>query len=81
MAQLELPLPELLVEDFQWGWTDFEFIATMKEWNAAKKMAVVPTLQRDKLIDYYIELPDEIKSNIDLFTGMSRHEGGPLTPG
>ena len=53
MAQVELSLPELIVEDFQCGWTRFEFIAAAKEWNTNKQLAVIPTLLRGRLIDYY----------------------------
>ena len=33
MAQLELPFPELVVEDFKRGWIRFKFVARAKEWN------------------------------------------------
>ena len=61
---LELPLPELATEDFKRGWTRFEFVATAKGWDAARHLAVIPTLLRGKLIDYYVELPDAAKSDL-----------------
>ena len=61
---LELPLPELLTEDFKRGWTRFEFIATAKGWNAERQLAVIPTLLRGKLIDDYVELPDATKADL-----------------
>ena len=42
---LELPLPELLLENFKRGWTCFEFIATAKGWDAPRQLVVIPTLQ------------------------------------
>ena len=34
MAQLDLPLPEITVADFQRSWTRFELVASAKEWDA-----------------------------------------------
>ena len=41
---LGFQLPELTVEDFQRAWTCFELIATAKEWNNEKWLAIVSTL-------------------------------------
>ena len=41
-------------------------MATTKEWNGAKQLAVIPTLLREKLIEYYVELEDEVKSDTKL---------------
>jgi len=56
MAQLELPLPELTVSDFERSWTRFELVATAKEWDDAKKKLILPTLLRGKLVDVYVAL-------------------------
>ena len=61
---LELLLPELLTEDFKWGWTQFEFVVTAKGWNEEKQLVVIPTLLRGKLIDNYVELPEATKGNL-----------------
>ena len=66
MVQMELPLPELIMEDFQRGWTLFEFVAAAKEWNANKQFAVIPTLLRGRLIDNYVELDNETKGDLRL---------------
>ena len=66
MAQLELPLSELVVEDFKRGWIRFEFVATAKEWDAAKQFAVIPALLRGKLIDYYVDFDNTIKGDLKL---------------
>ena len=42
---LELPLPELVVEDFKRGWTRFELVTNAKGWDAARQLAVIPTLE------------------------------------
>ena len=64
MACLELPLPELVMEDFQCGWTHFEFVASTNKWDGAKQLTVIPTLLRGKLKDYYAELADGMKSDL-----------------
>ena len=76
MAQMELPLPELIVEDFQRGWTRFEFVAAAKEWNANKQLAVIPTLLRGRLIDYYVELDDETKRDLRLLKVALQERAG-----
>ena len=63
---MELPLPELVIEDFTRSWTRFKFIATTKEWNAEKQLTVIPILLRGKLIDYHGELDDATKADIKL---------------
>jgi len=63
MAQMDLPLLELVAEDLKRGWTRFEFVAVAKEWDAAKQLAVIPALLRGKLIDYYVELDDATKKD------------------
>ena len=63
-TSLELPLPELLAEDFQRSWTRFKFVAAAQEWNANKQLTVIPTLLRGKLIDAYVELDNAIKSDL-----------------
>ena len=76
MAQMKLPLPELVVEDFTRGWTCFEFVATAKEWNEAKQFTVIPTLLRGKLIDYYVELDDTTKADLKLLKAALQERAG-----
>ena len=64
MAQLDLPLPEVTVEDFSRAWKRFELVATAKEWNAEKKVKVLPTLLRGKLVDIYITLDEDTKADL-----------------
>ena len=63
---MDLPLPELVAEDFQRGWTHFEFVAAAKEWTANKQLTVIPTLLRGKLIDCYVKLEDATKNDLAL---------------
>ena len=65
-TSLDLPLPELVAEDFQCGWTRFEFVAVAKEWTVNKQLTVIPTLLRGRLIDYYVELEDATKNDLAL---------------
>ena len=76
MAQMELPLPELVIKDFTWDWTCFEFIATAKEWTAAKQLTVIPTLLRGKLIDYYVDLDDASKADLKLLKAALQESAG-----
>ena len=64
MAQLELPLPEVTVEDFSRAWKRFELVATAKEWNSEKRAKVLPTLLRGKLVDIYIDLDEATKEDL-----------------
>ena len=55
-----------MAEDFQCGWTRFEFVAATKEWTANKQLTVILTLLRGKLIEYYVELEDATKNDLAL---------------
>ena len=67
------------MEDFQRGWTRFEFVTAAKEWNANKQLAVIPTLLRGRLIDYYVELDDETKGDLRLLkVVLQERAGDPL---
>ena len=73
---LDLPLPELVAEDFQRGWTHFGFVAAAKEWNADKQLTVIPTLLRGKLIDYYVKLDDATKNDLALLKAALLDKSG-----
>ena len=64
MAQFELPLPEVTIEDFSRAWKRFELVATAKEWNPEKRAKVLPTLLRGRLVDIYIDLDDDTKADL-----------------
>ena len=64
MAQLDLPLPELTVSDFERSWTRFELVATAKEWSDVKKKVILPTLLRGKLVDVYVALDEETRASL-----------------
>ena len=64
---LELPLPELndtSRESFIRAWTRFQLVAVAKEWEEEQQLTILPTLLRGKLVDYYVELPDEAKASL-----------------
>ena len=75
-TSLDLPLPELMAEDFQRGWTHFEFVAAAKEWSANKQLTVIPTLLRGKLIDYYVKLEDATKNDLALLKAALLDKSG-----
>ena len=76
MAQMELQLPELTAENFQRAWTQFELVAVAKEWNKAKQLAIVPTLLRGKLIDFYTEFDDATKRDLSRLKQTLQEKAG-----
>jgi len=64
MAQLDLPLPEITVSDFERSWTRFELVASAKEWSEAKKKVILPTLLCGKLVDVYVALDEETRASL-----------------
>lgn len=77
MAQsLELPLPEITTEDFARAWTRFELVATAKKWDAAKQLSYLPTLLRGKLIDIYLELSEESKTDMKTLRAALAEKSG-----
>ena len=85
MAQLDLPLPEITVSDFERSWTRFELVASAKEWNDTKKKLILPTLLRGKLVDVYIALDEETRGDLpNTKTALMQSAGvlrDPLTAG
>ena len=63
-AQLDLPLPELSVENFSRAWTQFELVAAAKQWDEAKQLTILPTLLRERLLDYSVELDTDKKGSL-----------------
>ena len=64
--QLDLPLPEISVENFSRNWTQFELVAAAKQWEDAKQVTILPTLLKGKLINYYVELNMSQKGSLKL---------------
>ena len=62
--QLDLPLPELAVDNFSRAWTQFELVATAKQWDKARQWTILPTLLRGRLLDYYMELDTDQKGSL-----------------
>ena len=61
--QLEIPLPEITVEDFERAWIRFDLVAAAKKWDNAKQLAIVPALLPGKLVDFFVELTSVIRHN------------------
>ena len=78
MAQSEIgfQLPELTVGDFERGWIRFELIAAAKDWNNAKRLAIIPTLLHGKLIDFYTELEDATKADLAALKAALQEKAG-----
>ena len=76
MATMDLPLPEVTVENFDRAWTQFGLVAKAKIWGDNKQLAILPTLLRGKLIDYFMELRDEDKTDLPtLKAALSKRAG------
>ena len=63
-VQLDLPLPELAVENFSHAWTQFKLVAMAKQWDEAKQLTILPTLLLGRLLDYYVELDTDQKGSL-----------------
>jgi len=83
MAQFDLPLPEITVEDFQRSWIRFELVAGTKEWDEAKRKLILPSLLQGKLVDIYVSLDESTRGNLEqLKTALMKQAGlvrDPLT--
>ena len=62
---LDLPLPEVTIEEFHRAWTCFELVAKAKEWDKARQKLVLPTLLCGKLVNYYTEANEETRGNLE----------------
>lgn len=82
MAQpLDIPLPEVTVEDFSRAWTRFELVAAAKQWDDPKQLSVIPTLLRGKLVDYYIDLEEGEKASMkELKKALAKRAGLSADP-
>ena len=80
---LEILLPQITSDDFTRSWTHFELVASAKKWEEDKQLAVVPTLLRGKLIDYFLDLTDEEKKDLESLKAALQEKAGlkadPLT--
>ena len=83
--RLDIPLPEITVEEFQRSWTRFELVASAKGWEAAKQKLILPTLLRGKLVDIYMGLGDDTRGDLKLLKkALMKHAGlvrDPLSAG
>ena len=59
VQSMDIPLPEITIEDFCRAWTRFELVATAKERGEDKQLAIIPTFLLGRLVDYYIDLEEE----------------------
>ena len=75
-TQLDLPLPEITIEDFHRAWARFDLVATAKEWNAEKQKVILPTLLCGKLLDYYVECTQEIQRDLGLLKSTLMKKAG-----
>ena len=57
--QLELPLPEITMEDIVRSWIRFNLVAAAKKWDEVKQLSIVPALLRRKLVETLVNLEDE----------------------
>ncbi len=73
---LDIPPPEITAEEFERSWTRFELVAAAKAWSAEKQLAVVPTLLRGKLLDYYVELEAAETGDLPTLKGALSQRAG-----
>ena len=63
-TRLDLPLPEITIEEFHQAWTRFELVAAAKEWNDERKKVILPTLLRGKLVEYYVDADEATRGDL-----------------
>ena len=73
---LDILLPQITSEEFSRSWIRFELFATAKEWNAAKQLAVVPTLLHGKLINCYLDLSEDDKKDVKTLRTALQEKAG-----
>ena len=80
---LDLPLPELNEGTLKRALVRFELVGIAKEWTAEKQLIILPTLLRGKLLDYYMELDEETRGDLDKLKSTLEKAAGvvedPLT--
>lgn len=84
---IDLPLSELSDttdgEGFARAWARFELVAAAQEWSTEKQLVVLPTLLRGKLVDFYMELDEDIKGDLKMLRETLAKRAGfqpdPLT--
>ena len=65
-VEIDIPLPEIQVDDFERPWLQFEFVAKVKQWDEAKQLEKLPSLLCGKLLDHYVGLSaDDKKDRLD----------------
>ena len=76
MARTDIPLPEITAEEFDRSWTRFKYVALAKEWGEDKQLTIILTLLRRQLLDDYISLSEEEKSDMNtLKTTLAKRAG------
>ena len=84
-STLDIPLPEITVEDFSRAWTRFELVSTAKAWEADRQAAILPTLLHGKLVDYYVDLDTATRNDLKKLKTTLMEKAGlaqdPLTAG
>ena len=73
--QLELPLPEITMEDLVRSWIRFNLVAAAKKWDEVKQLSIVPALLCRKLVETLVDLEDEKADIKTLKRALSAQEG------
>lgn len=55
---------ETTMEDFERSWIHFDLVTATKKWGNTKQLATVPALLCVKLIDFFVELNEEDRTNM-----------------
>ena len=70
---LNLPLPEITVEDFHRSWVRFELVAGAKQWDTAKQNLILLTLLQSKLVDIYMSVDDTTRGHTTWSTDLAHN--------
>lgn len=76
LVTIDLPLPEITIEEFHRAWIRFELVVKAKEWNDEQQKLVLPTLLRGKLVDYYTEADKGTRGDLEQLKTMLMTKAG-----
>ena len=71
------------MEAFERAWTRFELVAAAKNWDDAKQLVIVPALLCGKLVDSFVELSEEDRTDMQtlkkVLSAKAGLASGPLS--
>ena len=57
-------------------WMHFELVAAAKQWDKAEQLTILPTLLKERLLDYYMEMDTDQKSSLHMLKAALMTKAG-----